>query len=558
MSKITIDVDKKEVEDLIPELESGKYLLPSFQRSWAWDEDDVKDLIDSIVNNYPIGTIILWKPSHSSPRGVDPFSKPLMDLKDKDPNEVYYVIDGQQRLTSLLLLFNNWSIKRSGQEIRCDIPISYNPNTGKFIKSKNLGKNLSDLIDAFWFENKEMLVKMMQEIPDEQFSEMKNQIVRILKYKVPIYVMNTYDEDEKIFLKMAEAFIRVNRYGVRIGNLELMLSFLAGSISGDLKDKIYKLYEPLYRTFEIDLQPVIRFSFSNFGLRQTQISKVEQFKSNIEKIQRIEHKEREEIFSKCEHSLNLTIEFLKEKLSISSSQLLPSQNPLVPIASYFYHRDISKLSDLSENEVREIINWFLIVSFNGYYSSATDTKLDEDLELIKSSRRFPYDGLRENMKRRKSKLNITEHDIKRGLTINVLRREGRAFIFLLYLLLVKKNADDWNGKLLKAIVWNKISRYHIFPKEFLERELIEVDDPNDREVLINNLGNITLINEDVNSEIGDTPPNEYMRNYSNSQKKHFIINDESMLRLEQYKNFLDVRVTEIYMAAKDFFPSIVD
>jgi len=97
---------------------------------------------------------------------------------------------------------------------------------------------------------------------------------------------------------MAEAFIRVNRYGVRIGNLELMLSFLAGAISGDLKEKVYKLYESLYDIFEIELQPVIRFAFSNFGLKQTQISKVNQFKANIERIKSVPSTEANTIFLK--------------------------------------------------------------------------------------------------------------------------------------------------------------------------------------------------------------------------------------------------------------------
>jgi len=73
----------------------------------------------------------------------------------------------------------------------------------------------------------------MDETPSDQFEDMKEKIGRILRYKMPIYVMNTFEENEDTFLDMAEAFIRVNRFGVRIGNLELMLSFLAGAISGD-------------------------------------------------------------------------------------------------------------------------------------------------------------------------------------------------------------------------------------------------------------------------------------------------------------------------------------
>lgn len=43
MKRISIDVDKETIAELIPDLESGKYMLPSFQRQYVWDEDDVKE-----------------------------------------------------------------------------------------------------------------------------------------------------------------------------------------------------------------------------------------------------------------------------------------------------------------------------------------------------------------------------------------------------------------------------------------------------------------------------------------------------------------------------------
>lgn len=557
MRRILIDVDKKEIKEIIPELESGKYILPSFQRQYVWDEDDIKYLIDSIINNYPIGTIILWKPSNPSLIEIDPFSKPLIDTDRKKPAEVFYVIDGQQRLTSLLLLFKSWEISRGGEKIKCEIPITYNPTNREFYKSKTRGINLSDLIKAFWLKDKEMLRKLMDETPSEQFDDMMEKINRILEYKLPIYVMKTYEENEQTFLDMAEAFIRVNRYGVRIGNLELMLSFLAGAISGDLKERVYELYENLYDIFEIELQPVIRFAFSNFGLKQTQISKVNQFRANIEKIKKVPQSETDIIFKKCNTSLKLTIDLLREELGISNSRLLPSQIPLVTIATYLYHKNINSLEELEEHDIKNIINWFILSSFNGYYSSATDTKLDEDINIVKSSNIFPIDQLVENMKKRKAKVKISEGDIKRGLTMNVLRREGRAHLFILYILLIKKDADNWNGKQLKKTSLSELARHHIFPKEYLEREL-NIDDPDDREILINNLGNITFIHKDINSEIGDTPPTDYLDKYIHYAKKHFISTDKNLWKLEQYQIFLEYRITEIYSTGKDVFNEIFE
>lgn len=557
MKTISIDVDKKAIEELMSDLESGAYVLPSFQRQYVWDEDDVKDLVDSIVNSYPIGTVILWKPSTTAVFEKDPFSKPLLDVDEAKSGEMFYVIDGQQRLTSFLLLFRDWRITRGGEEIKLDIPISYSPTTKRFLKSRTRGIDLSRLIKAFWLRDTDTLSELIEETPKDIFEEMKEKVDRVLRYKVPVYVMKTYQEDEETFLDMAEAFIRVNRYGVRIGNLELMLSFLAGAISGELKEKVYELYESSYGVFETELQPIIRFAFSNFGLKQTQISRVNQFKANVRRISNFTDAQITTIFEKCKTAMNATVGLLKEELGISNSRLLPSQVPLVTVASYLYQKNADKLHDLEQEDREKILDWFILASFNGYYSSATDTKLDEDLSVLRASRCFPYEELIENMKKRKAKVKITESDIKRGLMINVLRREGRAHLFMLYIILAKRGADNWNGRLLGQSPLVELARHHIFPRGFLEEQL-DIDDPDDREIATNNLANISFIQKGIDSEIGDESPESYISRYIRSANKHFIPTDETLWRIDQYPVFLEYRVKEIYRAGRNMFGEIFE
>ena len=557
MPNVTIDAKIKYVQTLMTEVNSGKYFLPSFQRRWEWDEDDIKDLIDSIINNYPIGTIILWKPSGAFQKETDPFSKPLIDLPNKGSSEIYYVIDGQQRLTSLLLLFHDWKITRDGEEIKIDVPISYNPSNKKLYKSSRRGINLSKLVRAFCLDDIQALNELANSVDKTVLEEMKEKIRRILNYPIPICIMETFDESEETFKSMAEAFIRVNKFGVRIGNLELMLSFLAGAIGGDLKKRIRDLYEKLYAKFEIDLQPVIRFVFSNFGLKQTQISRVEQFKSNITKISKYTPDAIDSIFNNCERAWKLTLNLLEREFGITNSKLLPSQTPLIPIATYFYAKNIGSLDELTYEDIRNLINWFILTSFHGYYSSQTDTKLDRDLETIRQSNIFPYKQLLENMLAKKTKIKISLEDIRRGLHSNVLRVQGRSYLFLLYVLLVKKGADDWNGVLLHRRNINEMARHHIFPKEFLEEHL-NVDDPDTKEILINNLSNITFIHKDINAEIEDKPPEEYLPNYISSAEKHFIPIDKSLWKLEQYSTFLEYRIRQIHSVGTELFPSIFE
>lgn len=553
-ANVTIDVDKKSIEDLIIEVNSGKFLLPSFQRQYVWDEDDIRDLIDSIINNYPIGVIILWKPSNLSLSEIDPFSKPLIDIKVEKVSEHLYVIDGQQRLTSLLLLFNNWKIVRDSEELKSNVPISYNPTNKKFYKSARKGIDLSALVRAFCLDDFETLFKLKREIPGQSLEEMKNRIKKILNYRIPIYVMKTSNENEETFKSMAEAFIRVNKYGVRIGNVELMLSFLAGSISGELKQIINGVYEDLYKRFEIELQPVIRFIFSNFGLKQTQISKVEQFKINIDKISEYNAEESKEIFNNCLKTLKLAIELIQKETGITNSRLLPSQTPIIPIATYIYNKGINSLEELDTADIKNIINWFILVSFHGYYSSQTDTKLDKDIEMVKQSNVFPYQKLKDNLGN-KSKIGV--NDIKRGLYTNVLKLHGRSYLFLLYTILVRKEADDWNGMFLSKRSSSELARHHIFPKEFLEQNL-NPEDPEEKEFLISNLANITFIHKDINSEIEDKPPKDYLPEYIESAKKHFVPSDKNLWTIEQYNTFLEFRINQIYLAGKEIFKEIFE
>src|SRR5713226_2319886 len=78
--------------------------IPSIQRQFVWDAEDVRDLLDSILNGYPIGAIIIWEPTSSFP------SAPLVGRKTNHSRR--YVLDGQQRLTALSLVLNGWKIDR--------------------------------------------------------------------------------------------------------------------------------------------------------------------------------------------------------------------------------------------------------------------------------------------------------------------------------------------------------------------------------------------------------------------------------------------------------------
>jgi hypothetical protein len=546
---VSLSVDKEELRELIKKVISGEWrlYLPQFQRDFEWDEEDIRYFFDSIIRNLPVGSIILWKPVWKIED--DPFAIPLIDMSRVSfHGESFYLLDGQQRLTSLLLLYTGWKITRAGDEISRSV-ISYVPTQNRLIIGERGGVNLSNLFKGYLDGKFESVVKSYP-----GYREILEKVVRkIVEYKIPIYTIKTLTESDSVLGEMADAFIRINKAGVRIGTVELMLSFLAGTVGGEFSKGIRKLHEGV-KDFNLDLNVLIRFILSNFGIKQTVFSNVEQFRGSVKHI-----KFDEDTLRKSEKSIKLVREFLREELGLDDCKIVPSKVSLIPIAKYFYEKQLASFDDLSNNDREAIANWFVIVNMKGHYSTSTNTKLQRDLEVIeKNTCNFPYDQLMSNTGERRK---IKETDIEKGNSVNVLKKQGLQYLFLLYILLIREDVEDLDGSLLRSKKYSDLDKHHIFPREIFNRYDIAPDDPDEREIFINGLGNITFISrslhEGIPKEMPNAEPSQYLLKFPTLQR-HFIPAQKELWKLEKFEEFKQERIKEIYKVAKKHFPQIVE
>jgi hypothetical protein len=90
--------DRMTVEELLKLATNGRLRLPSFQRALKWDADDKWKLLDSMERGYPIGTLLLWKRTAPNEDIGSPLPRGPVSPSQGD---VYLVVDGQQRVTTL-------------------------------------------------------------------------------------------------------------------------------------------------------------------------------------------------------------------------------------------------------------------------------------------------------------------------------------------------------------------------------------------------------------------------------------------------------------------------
>jgi len=99
-------------------------VIPDLQRPYVWEPPQVILLVDSLIRGWPFGTLLMWKVDHKELQGIP--HREFWQVVDKrtegqgstmirkDPPAQYHmVLDGQQRLQSLLLALggDGWGFK---------------------------------------------------------------------------------------------------------------------------------------------------------------------------------------------------------------------------------------------------------------------------------------------------------------------------------------------------------------------------------------------------------------------------------------------------------------
>lgn len=96
------------LKELVKNIENGLYTIPKFQRNFVWKKSDIEDLGDSLIRGYPISSMLTMSMAGNLSVGYEPLKTNGYKIAKDTNNEGIYVLDGQQRITSMAKIFNNF------------------------------------------------------------------------------------------------------------------------------------------------------------------------------------------------------------------------------------------------------------------------------------------------------------------------------------------------------------------------------------------------------------------------------------------------------------------
>ena len=521
---------------LFADIDTGYTKIPKFQRDFVWSKVQTSKLIDSIIKGFPIGTFIFWK-TREELRHVKNIGNAELPSQ-KAGESVAYVLDGQQRITSLFAVKKGLIITKEGKEIDykdISIDLSLNPDDEEEVVSTDPIEG-SSCISVYQLLNGS-LVELIDKYSKDDIGK-----IGIYQKRLTTYDFSTILIDEYPIDIACEIFTRINTGGMELTLFEIMVAKTYDQERGfDLADE----YEMLIDNgdHEKDLKDAGYETIPTSTILQCIAACLIQ-DVRRKSILKLDKSDVIEIWPSVKDSIFHAIDFFSSQYRIPVSRLLPYPGLLVPFTYFFFNNNGNPPTSI-QNKL--LLQYFWWVSLLRRFSSGVESKLAQDFKRID-------DILEGNAPSYQGE----EIELTLDGVINRPFSTGDSFckaILTLYAYHVPRSFSD-NSLVKIDNSWLKVAfsknYHHFFPKNYLKRNGFT-------EYEANSIVNITIVDDYLNKRaIGAKAPSNYMNTFKKdnddlvkTMKTHLIDDlDDFGIWNDDYKAFLDKRGKKILRELK--------
>lgn len=549
------------VAAVLPRINST-FFLPALQREFVWTDEQICELFDSLMRRYPISSFLFWQVPIDGRDDVEAyeFLRTVKESRNRaqlarvhGSTDLTFVLDGQQRLTSLLVGLQGHYHGRKAKsgkgskthvmkklyldllhDGRCPdkdeelyyrfeffdyVPViskdSYWLEVGRILKAKSDG--LKALVDR-----QITAIRDLRALPSQEAEIVEHNLARLFEAVWSDEVISYHTETDPDHERILEIFVRANSGGTKLSKSDLLLATLtlhwgAENAREVINNFVDELNNQLTRKNSLNKDFVMKCCLVLLNLPVAY--RVSSFtKETCAKIKA----EWEEIRTAIRRAVDAANAFGIDENTLTSA------NALIPVAFYLYqHSDLT----LRGESVVEVDNatrvrvWLLAALLNRVLGGSSDsmlTRLREALQThYKPNGEFPVAGLDEAV-RAAGRLAASSQDAVE----NVLGTSyGEDTCFLALSLLY----DDRNWGTMDYSV------DHLFAQAEFKRRTI----PDNVKELRDDFGNLALVIGDENSGKNQRPLDEWLSTRSPEYlQRHLIPSDRALWHIDQYESFL--------------------
>lgn len=558
------------IKQAIDKIDYNQYLLPAIQREFVWSPRQIELLFDSLMRNYPIGSLLMWKVQGDNKTNHRYYSV-LKNFREKYKThctevntlsipDFEAVLDGQQRLTALYIgLKGSYAYKKKNypwNDNEHSIPtrklylclseddIDDDSNEdGAIYKFRFLTTDEKNDSTSEWFKVGDILaingtfelnqfLKKNNWDSNEYISNTLCKLLDIIHVKTPI---NYYLEQEQDYDKALNIFIRTNSGGEKLSYSDLIMSTIISGWSShptSARDEFNQLINEIWNSTEITIDKDliirayllifsddIRFRVTNFTL-----SNAKEFKENWDNIRA---------------AIVEAIRLVRDFGYIEKT--LTSKNAILPIIHYLYisNRTNQFTTKVTYKEDRQLIKkWFHAVILKRIFGGQADIvlKLIRDVvkeQVNKGSELFPTHEIAKRLSKTRKSITMDDESIENLLYTVYEDRYAFPILALLYPHLDYKNND--------------FNKDHIFPKclftdKNLKKQKIDLNTESANyyrdKWCYNGIVNLQMLDSNENKSKGGKSFEEWANNHEVDYSKQIL---PKITEFSRFIEFVDTR-----------------
>lgn len=503
LSKITPSSPR--LASLLSDVERGNIKIPVFQRQYIWNDEQIVSLLDSIYRGYPVGSLLMWatKEELKHERNVGGFKLP----ETPEDYPVNYILDGQQRLTTLYGVFH--SDENTSDAVLADrFNICYIPDDDNFVHhSASGGKDkihLNKILDT---------TKLLVELPkfnDEQKAKIARVTESFKDYEFPVVTIKERSNKE-----VCSIFQRINSSGTPLSNLELLTAW-TWSDQFDLRREIDALLDSLSdKGYEQIDQPLLMRMLASLTCGSI----------DSDDLVDVEPSVLVNGMNSLKNAIMAAVDFLEGQLKIKNVIFLPFPIMLIPIVNFY-----AKIAYPSAEQLSQLRKWFWQCALTLRYKAGTNRLVLEDLAKISkvADGDKPFDATSVTVKSDlfDSTWRINSTAAKSALCLMAQLRP-RSFL---------TGSEVDLGTVLSA--YNARQFHHIYPKAYLGSQGFLFHEANV-------ISNICFLSASENNKISDQNPEVYFKDIPEGRANEIfdaaVIPNEARDGKLSFKDFIRAR-----------------
>lgn len=545
MSNLQRDIGSEDMKitELVTQLKQDKFLIPTFQREFVWDTDNILKLWDSIYRFYPIGSILYWETDSylHTHRQLGGFQFPHDEDTVREFEEWKYILDGQQRSTSLLVSLQGGTGRVEGKEA-FDYTVYFDAKRGDFFFADELEDRKDDVPAEFLVRLRDVpeweftFYKEISSVEsfDEEVEHNLEQLKRIFTdYTVSVIRIKGVEVNE-----VCDIFERINQEGKKLHPVDIIVARTYRSEDQEddkpgfyLRDNLTDLKSILLEQggqYQ-DMDDLNIIQMVALCLRKEHSGGRNPFGITPKPLQNLETDHLEQNWDHCQDTVLDTIKFLVD-MKILGPGMLPYAYLALPIC-YHLHQNSQPNRDLARQ-------WFWRNAFGlENFRSSTDVyNFCEDF----------FDAVENGDDVTIPPLVISKTELVQA-SYNYRSALSRAVLAFL----ANQNPLDFTdpGAVVLDDVYLRLSQapqlHHIYPRKFLGN----VEDLPD-EADMDSLMNICFLRAKTNIQVGGDNPLRYfkdfedVRNFGRILESHLIPSEyieRNEFKPADYQEFLFAR-----------------